>query len=465
VTLDLVPTTKNGITNDNSGTAVVVQANNNIIATGFSSFNLTTSFTTPNFLENGSLNSTAFAVDSLFPGIAFTVFLPVQTVIGNGVPTFLGGGISTVAPEILEALRAPLLPVIPEIAHEGPIITREFQPQLSGIASPNALMTMFLGDIPLASTTADMAGAWSVVLPPLLEGSYTVTALATDPITGLSLASVGVPLTITTQAPSVPIIESPIDGDRITQPRVELRGRADPNSVVRLFTQDGVLGKVQASPTGLWSLQTERLPDGEYAVIAVATDTVGSSSLPSEVVTFYIEAEAQLRPRILTPERSLVSKQMSVRMTGSASQNSTILILVNDKERAKLKVSKEGTWSYTLSQLAPGNYAVTAATRDRKLQSLPLNITIEAEEKRSASGAAPPASPPSTGLINGVADPFSSISIYIDDAYFGKTMANSKGMWSFTPLRNQRLAPGKHTIAAHALDGTGSIVKKDVTIS
>lgn len=464
---DLVPVTEKGITNDNAGRGVVVQATTNtIIATGFSSFNLTRSFTTINYLANGSLNALGFAAQSLFPGIAFTVFQPVQNNRGNGVPTFLGGGTAIVDPEILDALRTPLLPTIPQIAHEGPIVSNQFQPQLNGIASPNALITVFVQDVPFASTTATIDGAWSLFLPPLLEGNYTLTVLATDPISGLSLASMPVPLVISTQAPQPPRIESPFDADTVTTARIVVEGRAEPDTMVTLFSQEKVLGKVRVAPTGLWAMQTERLADGVHNVVAVATNTAGTSSIPSEVVSFIVDTGAQRAPRILSPKTKFISNNKTMLVRGDAKPNSTIALELSGKGSASviLKVNNKGAWSYTFTALKNGAYRLMATTVDKLFASEPVLFTIDTNRPKPAMIQGVQSS---KGFINGLAEPLSTITFYMDGKRepLGKTLADAQGAWSFTPTRQHQIPPGTHTITVSVADKAGnvsSLVKREL---
>ncbi len=466
VSINLAPSMQVGTTNDNTGTAVVIQPNNDIIATGFSNYYEQTNFTTPNYLTNGALNTTGFAVAGPYPGIAFTVFLPVENNLGHGTPTLLGGPTAIVNPDILEALRMPLLPVIPEIAHIGPIVTSDFQPQLSGLASPNAIITLFVQDVPFASTTATVEGAWTLVIPPLMEGTYTITALATDPISGLSLASLPVSLTISNQAPLPPIIESPHDGETIKKATISITGKAEPNSQVTVFSQAALLGSVAVSPKGFWSLQTARLEDGPLNLIAISTNVAGVSSLPSDVVTVTIDIGTSRAPRIDVPKNRLISNKKTQVVGGEGKPKSLVVVKLNDKIVAKVRVNAQGRWKTSVKNLKDGSYRLVATTADEKLSSDPVQFVIDTKPPKPAIVQK---TQTDKGLLSGVAEPLSTITFYLDGkkAPLGRTMASATGAWSFTPSRRQQLAPGKHTITISVADRAGnvsSLVKQELEI-
>ena len=61
-------------------------------------------------------------------------------------------------------------------------------------------------------------------MPPLLDGVYTVSILATDPLTNISLSSEPAHLTIATQIPPSPLIEVPAPQERLRTAQVFMRG-------------------------------------------------------------------------------------------------------------------------------------------------------------------------------------------------------------------------------------------------
>ncbi len=68
----------------------------------------------------------------------------------------------------------------------------------SGVTEPNATVTVFVGDLPVATATADGAGLWTVGLPPaaLPLGTSAVTAQATDPAGNLGPKAQAVAVTV-----------------------------------------------------------------------------------------------------------------------------------------------------------------------------------------------------------------------------------------------------------------------------
>ncbi len=250
----------------------------------------------------------------------------------------------------------------------------DFQPTLQGVASPSNIVTLLVNDVSLLSVVADRQGYWSATLPALIDGTYTISIVTTDPLSGVTLASEPVSLTILTEAPQPPEIQPlPV---ALKTPRVTIQGTAQPNMMIDIFIDSRLAAEV-SSGTGTWLYTFDRLSNGKYSVFAVARNTVDLASLPSMRLSFTVDTEPERAPRIQKPINLPL-------ITGQGKPNSTIILRVNNKKKA-IPVDSKGQWKNILKGLKPGNYLLKASTEDESRSSESVPITIEAPKKRVSS--------------------------------------------------------------------------------
>ncbi len=457
------------VNNNNEGRGVIIN-DTEIFVGGFSNDTQQLNFTTVNYLANGQLNTEGFNATVFqpgFPGIVFTVFGVAPVLLGNGVPTFVGGDVSGISPEILEDLRYPPVPIAPVFTATGPLLTNEDQPIFEGIATPNAFITIFANDFPVGTVLADSRGNWSVAPAPLPDGTYTIVAESYDALTGLTLASQPTALTILTEVPPPPIIATPVQESTLRSAAVPISGISRADLLITVYIDDKPIGETHANQKGSWYLETPALAEGEHTLYATATDQAGNVSDPSSLVTFKVDLGAQKAPRIFTPKNNVTLTTSSIPVSGDGKIGTRVNIYLNEKLKDTVAVNGNGYWTYTLKDLQDGQYNVRATTEDKSLSServtfivaLPapaksqekaasLKVRVDTTEADSAVR--------SKGLVNGTAQPLSLITIFLDGVKEGTTRADAQGAWSFTPIT--KVAPGKHAVKVSVADKTGRVL-------
>ncbi|WP_337265130.1 Ig-like domain-containing protein, partial [Serratia sp. MMO-24] len=71
-------------------------------------------------------------------------------------------------------------------------------------------------------------------------------------------------------------------GSATDDPTPTLSGRAEANSIVKVYDQNGLLGSAQTDASGQWSFTpTSKLAEGEHRFTVTATDKAGNVSDPS----------------------------------------------------------------------------------------------------------------------------------------------------------------------------------------
>ncbi|WP_316015727.1 beta strand repeat-containing protein [Roseobacter sp. HKCCA0434] len=93
-------------------------------------------------------------------------------------------------------------PNAPSLVLDGPPDPTDATPTVRGVAEPGAEVEVFDGVTSLGTATADAAGAWSLTLGSLADGSYSLTVVATDAAGNLSAASAPLAVEVDTLAPT-----------------------------------------------------------------------------------------------------------------------------------------------------------------------------------------------------------------------------------------------------------------------
>lgn len=184
----------------------------------------------------------------------------------------------------------------------GDGITSDNTLVISGTAEANVSVNVLIDGVSIGTTTASGAGTWSFDHSGtvLADGSYAVTAVATDLSGNISVASAPFIITVDTGVPAVPVItgitsDSGIAGDGLTNDTTLLvNGTADPNVRVNLLIDNVPIGTATASGAGSWSFDYTgtTLAAGNYAFTATASDSAGNTSAESAAFDVSIDTTA-----------------------------------------------------------------------------------------------------------------------------------------------------------------------------
>ena len=157
---------------------------------------------------------------------------------------------------------------------------------IAGRATPGCTIIIRDGETEVGRTSVDRAGEW-VLVPDdaLTPGSRELTLIAecegAEPVTADRVVALVVPERNTgsalavavprdadvqvLQQPGSPAVVGKIDYDETG--RTSLSGIAAPNSTVRLYLDNKLVGTTQADGDGVWSLTLDRdIPTGSYTL-------------------------------------------------------------------------------------------------------------------------------------------------------------------------------------------------------
>ena len=171
--------------------------------------------------------------------------------------------------------------------------TDDTSPTLVGTAEPNATIGIYSGGTLVFTRLTNGSGNWSFALPvAVVDGTYTVTARATDAAGNQSADSAPFTLTVDTAAPAAPTIASVVDnagavqgplaaGAATDDATLALSGTAAAGATVKVFNGAALVASATADGSGHWTATTSALADGAVSLSVTATDAAGNVSAAS----------------------------------------------------------------------------------------------------------------------------------------------------------------------------------------
>lgn len=189
-------------------------------------------------------------------------------------------------------------------------ITNDQTLVFTGTAEVNSTVEVFINGNSIGSTAATNTGAWNFdhTASTLADGTYNITAKATDVAGNSSVQSLALPITIDTAAPTVPIITAISEDtgnsaiDRITKDNTLIfSGTAIAGTSIEFFINGISIGTTTTNGNGNWTFDHTgtTLVDGNYNITTKASDTAGNTSEASSALS--ITVDTQMATPTLSP--------------------------------------------------------------------------------------------------------------------------------------------------------------------
>jgi hypothetical protein len=358
-------------------------------------------------------------------------------------------------------------------------ITNDTTPRLSGNSESGTTVTLLIDGKSAGNTDSD--GTWSVEPSALSDGSYSVTAVASDRAGNASGASSVLTLVIDTVAPASPFNlrldqgsdSGASDTDGITNDTTPtIRGDSEAGSSVTVLIDGTAIGQFVSS--GPWAIDAPNLTDGTHTVTASAADIAGNASGPSVKLSIQIDTAAPEPPAQIALAASSdsgisdtdgITNDATPTVTGLAESQSRVELFVDGLSAGSTDSS--GSWSITTALLGEGGHDLTARAVDLAgnvgLKSAATRITIDTVAPAAPDGmrlaaASDSGESDSDGITNdttpeftGNAEAGSVVTILVDALSIGSVSSNGK--WS---IESGPLTDGTHVAVATARDAAGN---------
>ncbi|MDO2432038.1 Ig-like domain-containing protein [Enterobacter bugandensis] len=413
-----------------------------------------------------------------------------------------GPATSAAAPDITPPQAPVIVSVIDDVLNTtGPVdqngLTNDRAPTLNGTGEPGSTITIFNGSDIIGTMVVPSSGLWNFTPPsPLADGTYVLTATATDAAGNPSGQSNAWTIIVDGTAPAAPVITQVIDdvpgrtgsldlNETTNDSTPTLSGTAAANATVTIRVDGVDIGTTVADGLGAWSFTPDTpIAEGQHTLTAVATDAAGNISDVSNSWGIIIDSVAPDAPVITqvvddVPERlgALNSgdstNDTTPTLNGTAEPGSTVTIRQDGVDLTTIVIDSSGTWTYTpTTPLVNGTYTFTAVTTDgagnTSQPSGGFTLTVDTTPPAAATiatvtddvgGVNGPltsgdTTDDTTPTLSGTAPADAVITVYDGTTLLGTATLDGSGGWSFTPVIP--LTDGPHTLTVHATDAAGN---------
>jgi len=256
--------------------------------------------------------------------------------------------------------------------------------------------------------------------------------------------------------PSPPIIESVQSPSNNNTPMIY--GNATSGMIIHLYLDQSFHGSTQSNG-GVFSFEVyPALNDGEHSVYAVAEDSEGQTSEPSNTVYFVIDTVIG-KPVIAYPaDGSVISDSTPVIEGAGTDPGAVVEVYLDENLIAITTAGPAGEFSAPVtSALADGEHAVYASAMDEAGNTTVSDTVLFTVDTVVGTPLLDPigVTGDSTPAISGSGtDPGASIAVVVDEELAGTTNADGVGNFSVTVA--EPLADGIHTAYAVASDEAGN---------
>jgi len=452
--------------------------------------------------------------------------------IADGMNLTVSANVSDVAGnDAIEATRvidvdtaAPDAPVISSISDDNGNsstdgITNDDTLVISGTAEANSIVEVFVDGLSLGTTMANVDGDWTInfdYLPfpdgtgesfptGIADGTYVLTATATDAAGNTSEDSADFSITIDTDSPTLTI--DTVEGDDRVNESEESDGITISGTTTGVEDGQTVFVTIGSIPiteevtvytatvtSGIWSLT---IPAGDIAdgmnltVSANVSDVAGNDAVEA-TRDIDVDTLAPAAPSVTDVNTDSaafndgITNDNTLIISGSAEIDATVTILLDGVSIGTAIASIGGIWSfdYTDTILADGDYVITATATDAagnvSAESADFDLTIDTTDPDApvvtgisddtGSSATDGITSDDDLIISGTAEADSSVDVFVDGVFLGTVLANGDGNWSIVfndlpappPLGSgsefvSHLPEGDYDITAQSTDDAGNV--------
>ncbi|HDI4959167.1 TPA: BapA prefix-like domain-containing protein [Salmonella enterica] len=353
--------------------------------------------------------------------------------------------------------------------------TDDNTPVIHGTGDIGSVITLYNGSSVLGVVTVDETGAWTLpVTSALLDGTYTLTAIAADAAGNSSGVSNSFTFTVDTVPLLPPVVNEilddvapvtgPLTDGAFTNDRtLTINGSGENGSTVTIYDNGAEIGTALVTD-GIWTFNTPVLSEASHALTFSATDGAGNTTAQTQPITITVDVTTPPSPSIQTVADD------GTRVAGLADPYATVEIRNADGLLVGRAVANgTGEFAVTLSPAQTDGGTLTAIAIDRAgnngpaadflasdsgLPAVPVITAIE-DNVGSVQGniAAGGTTDDTTPTLRGTTDIGSTVEVFIDGDSAGFATVDASGNWIFeiaTPL-----SESAHNVTVQATNANG----------
>ncbi|WP_186132029.1 Ig-like domain-containing protein [Burkholderia gladioli] len=386
----------------------------------------------------------------------------------------------------------------------GPIVaggvTDDATPTYRGKAEPGAIVTIYDGDQAIGSTLVQSDGTWHFRLTePLADGAHSLSTTVTDPAGNTSERSESIAFTVESGKVDISIdqvidhagaitgVLQPGQATDDTQP--EIKGKATPDSLVKVYVDGELAGSATTDADGRWSWRPEAaLAEGHHSITATSTGASGESDAtkPFDIV---VDITPPSPPTIESVADDVGPNQAPVpdggytddttpSLAGQAEAGAIVTIRDGDTVLGSTVSDANGRWSFTpAARLGDGEHVFTATAQDAAGNVSEAGSAYRVHVSTAAPGEAHitqvmDSVGPIVGdiheigvtddtipMFTGTADAGSVVMLYAEfegtSTLLGSTRVSENGDWSLVPTDD--LDDGVYRITMVLTDRAGNV--------
>lgn len=368
---------------------------------------------------------------------------------------------------------------VPESNFINNATTDDNTPVIHGTGEAGSIITLFNGAAILGVATVDSFGNWEFpIASALLDGTYTLTAVAKDAAGNPSDTSNSFTFTVDTvplQAPVVteilddvaPVIGSLSDGSFTNDQTLTINGTAEPGSTVTIYDNNAIIGTANVID-GKWTFTTPALSEATHALTFSAQDG-GNTTAQTPAITITVDITPPPDPTIQTvsPDGTRVSGLADPFATVEIRDASGTLI-------GTATANNSGEFTVTLSPAQTNGGELTAKATDRAgnasgevtfdasdsgLPGVPVITAID-DNIGSVQGnilTAGGRTDDTTPTLRGTTETGSTVEVFINDISAGLATVDASGNWTFAVPTLPGEGSYSFTVQATNGNGTGGL--------
>lgn len=264
----------------------------------------------------------------------------------------------------------PDLPVITSPLEDSTILQRV---TITGTGEKSGKVVLKLDSTPIDDViNIDKSGNWKYTFSDnLSKGFHRVYVRVKDAAENLSDEAMVSFKTVVSFPLVKPVINKPLNNAILNSAKPLITGTAEPGAKI-IISVDGkdLVDSITTDSAGNWSMRPSMpLADGDMEIGVKAISAIYKTETKCDPITISIDTVAPITPTMEVPVNNSVIKGNKLSISGMAEPESTIIVLVDNKEGTtltyKTKASLLGSWSLKAStSFSPGNYIIAVYAKD-----------------------------------------------------------------------------------------------------